>query len=673
MTEPRRAVRIANCSGFFGDRLSAAREMVDGGPIDVLTGDWLAELTMLILARQRMKHGVGSGYARTFLTQMKDVLGDCLDRDIKIVTDAGGLDPQGLADAVRDAARKSGLHPRIAVVTGDDLAGRMDELRAGGEEFRNLDTGEPFDDMGVAALAANAYLGGRGITAALTHGADIVITGRVTDAALTVGPSAWWHGWDYDDPAAIDALAGALVAGHVIECGAQATGGNYSFFTDVPDLAHAGFPIAEVGADGTAVITKHPGTGGLVSVGTVTAQLLYEVGDAVYLNPDVSADFRTIALAQVGRDRVRISGVQGMAPPTRLKVSLNYLGGFRNSMTLVLTGLDIEAKAEAALQIIAGIGLADIDRSAEELASLSSLPVAELSVDLIRADTDDPTSQQRAQAQLRLSAKDPDADNVGKAFTAPAVESALASYPGMFPTAPPAPGTPYGVFWPTSVDRAAVTTTVTIDGRPVAVLHDDQVDGAESQPTPAPPAPAARADAAAAATAWVGEENCIRVPLGWIAGARSGDKGGNANVGVWIPDPVEIEAIALAAGEVDAMVEPIAVTVDDVARLWESDNPIDAEPEAAGRAEATYVWLRHVLEQPEAVQRLIPEARGLPVEIVALPNLRAVNIVIIGLLGRGVSENTSLDPQAKGLGEYLRSRHIAVPTELLDTDSLGAT
>lgn len=666
MTEPRRPIRIANCSGFFGDRLSAAREMVDGGPIDVLTGDWLAELTMLILARQRMKHGVGSGYARTFLTQMKDVLADCLDNGIKIVSDAGGLDPQGLADAVRDAARKAGLHPRIAVVTGDDLSARMDELTAAGEEFRNLDTGELFADMGVASLAANAYLGGRGITAALAAGADIVITGRVTDAALAVGPSAWWHGWDYDDADNLDALAGALVAGHVIECGAQATGGNYSFFTDVPGLDHVGFPIAEVGADGTSVITKHAGTGGLVSVGTVTAQLLYEVGDAVYLNPDVSADFRTIRLHQVGKDRVRISGTRGQLPPGRLKVSLNYLGGFRNSMTLVLTGLEIEAKADVALRAIAGIGLAEVDSPPAELAERSTLPVAELSVDLIRADSDDPRSLAAAQAHLRLTAKDPNPDNVGKAFTAPAVESALASYPGMFPVGAPAPGIPYGVFWPTTVDRSAVPATVTLDGDMVDVITlgpDDLGSTEVSHADRDPAAPPAGTD----------EGPQVRVPLGWIAGARSGDKGGNANVGVWIPDPVEIEAVALAAGEADALVDPVAVTPEDAARLWESDDPLQVDDEAVERADLVYGWLCALLDRPGAVAELIPEAEGLPVQVVPLPNLRAVNVVIIGLLGRGVSENTSLDPQAKGLGEYLRARHICVPTHLLDTDSLGAT
>ena len=652
MSEPRRPIRIANCSGFFGDRLAAAGEMVRGGPIDVLTGDWLAELTMLILARQRMKHGAGSGYARTFLTQMKDVLADCLERDIKVVTNAGGLDPQGLADALREFATESGLQPRIAVVTGDDLAPRMPDLIAAGERFVNLDTGEEFPDLGVPALAANAYLGGAPITAALQAGADVVICGRVTDAALAIGPAAWWHGWDYTTD--LDELAGALVAGHVIECGAQATGGNYSFFTDVPGMEHIGFPIAEIAAGGDSVITKHPGTGGMVSAGTVTAQLLYEVGGPDYANPDVTADFSTIELAQVGRDRVRISGTVGHRPPEHLKVSLNYLGGFRNTMTLVLTGLEIEAKADLALRTICGVSLADVAAlDPTELGRRSALDVAELSVELVDRDTRDPATMAAAQAHLRVSVKDPNPERVGKAFTAPAVESALATYPGMFPTAPPAPGTPFGVFWPTTITRELVPVTVTVAGQSVAV------------PDSAQPGPAAASESPTAAFPAPDDGETVPVPLGWVAGARSGDKGGNANIGVWIPDPVEIQAIGLAVGEIDSLIAPEVTSGADVARLWSEENPLSHDEEAERRADAAYGWLLELIDSPDAVVRLIPEAAGLDIEVHPLPRLRALNDVIRGVLGRGVSENTLLDPQAKGLGEYLRARVVDVPTAVL--------
>ncbi|MFN8149045.1 MAG: acyclic terpene utilization AtuA family protein [Candidatus Nanopelagicales bacterium] len=621
MREP---VRVANCSGFFGDRLAAAREMVEGGPIDVLTGDWLAELTMLILARQRMKHGAGSGYARTFLTQMEQVLGTCLDRGIKVVSNAGGLDPAGAAEALRQKADELGLgQVCIAYVEGDDLLPRLDELRAAGETFTNLDTGESLESFGMPPLTANAYLGGRGITAALAAGADVVITGRVTDAALVVGPAAWWHGWSYDDAADLDRLAGAVVAGHVIECGAQATGGNYAFFSEVPGLEHVGFPWAEVAADGSSVIGKHDGTGGLVSVGTVTAQLLYEIGGPAYANPDVTAMFDTISLEQVGPDRVSITGVKGYAAPATAKVAMNTLGGFRNTASLVLTGLDVEAKADLALRTITGRPLAQaISSTARENAAASRLDVRELDVQLLRRDREDPATTADAQAELRLTVKDLDPKKVGKPFTAPIVESALASYPGMFPTAPPAEGTPYGVYWPTTVPADLVTQTVTLDDGSGERTVVATVPSGTSVGDAPPPYVADPLRPAVALTDYV------PVPLGAVYGARSGDKGGKANVGVWAP-----------------------MTGDD------------------GVDQARVLTLDGLLWSPEAVRRLLPEAEGLEIEIYQLPNLHAVNVVIHGWLGRGVADSTRLDPQAKGLGEHLRARIVDLPRIALGRDA----
>jgi hypothetical protein len=467
VTEP---IRIANCSGFFGDRLSAAQEMVEGGPIDVLTGDWLAELTMLILIRQKMKKG--NGFAGTFLTQLEQVLGTCMDRGIRIVSNAGGLDPALLGEAVSELGARLGVDVRVGVVSGDDLMPRMADLVAAGESFANLDTGEALADVGVQPITANAYLGGEPITAALSAGADVVVTGRVTDAALVIGPAAWRHGWDYaaarrGDQRTLDALAGALVAGHVIECGAQATGGNYAFFRDVPGLEHPGLPIAEIASDGSAVITKHVGTGGMVTTGTVTAQLLYEIGGPEYANPDVSALFDTIRLAQDGRDRVRVSGTRGIAAPQRLKVAMNYLGGYRNTLTLVLTGMEAEAKADLALRAVTGLSLDAVRGSggdASQLAHLSTLDVQELSVDLVLSGVDDPASAASAQSFLRLTVKDADAAKVGKPFTSPVIEATLSSYPGMFPTTPPGPASPFGVYWPSTVARDAVTVRVEVGG-----------------------------------------------------------------------------------------------------------------------------------------------------------------------------------------------------------------
>jgi hypothetical protein len=388
-------IRIANCSGFFGDRLSAAREMVEDGPIDVLTGDWLAELTMLILARTRVKRP-GGGYARTFVMQMEQVMGSCLDRGIKVVSNAGGLDPDGCADAVAEIANRLGLNPKIAYVRGDDLLPRMNELIAA-DQLTHFETGEPIKDAS-AFLTANAYFGCWGIVDALNQGADIVITGRTTDAAVVCGPAAWHHGWSRTD---WNGLAGAVAAGHVIECGTQATGGNYSFFNEVPGMARVGFPWAEVAEDGSSVIGKHDGTGGEASIGTVTSQLLYEIGGPEYFGPDVTTRFDTIQLEQVAKDRVRMFGIQGEPPPTTLKVCLNRSGGFRQDMNVCLTGLDIEAKAklvEDAFWAACPYGPGDF---------------ASVKTRIVRTDKVDPQSNEEATAFFKISLKDPDEKKVG--------------------------------------------------------------------------------------------------------------------------------------------------------------------------------------------------------------------------------------------------------------------
>lgn len=585
-------LRVANCSGFYGDRLSAAREMVDGGPIDVLTGDWLAELTMLILARGRLKDP-DAGFAKTFVTQMRDVLGDCVASGIKVVSNAGGLNPVGCADAVRAVAAELGVPATVATVTGDDLMGRLDELRADGVQFTNLDTGDDLDELGITPLTANAYLGGWGIANALERGADVVITGRVTDAAVVMGPAAWHHAWT---PYDWDALAGALVAGHVIECGPQATGGNYSFFQSVDGLAHPGFPIAEIAADGTSVITKHPGTGGRVDVGTVTAQLLYEIGEPRYFNPDVTARFDSIRLDEVGPDRVRISGVVGEPPPTTAKVAMNYLGGFRNSMTFGITGLDVEAKADLLEHALW-----------ERVGGRESF--AETDVVLVRSGREDPRTNEDAVSQLRVTVKDADQVKVGRAFSSAVVELALANYPGFFATSPPGDGTPFGVYWPTLIPAGYLTHEVEVDAKTVTVRVAHSRKSATADP-------ADRVTAVALPAPPPADADAVQVPLGRVCGARSGDKGGNANVGLWT-----------------------------------------ATPEA-------YAWLAEYLSV-ERFRALVPEAAGLDVKRYRFDNLSALNFVVVGLLGRGVADSTRSDPQAKGFGEYIRAKVVDVPASLL--------
>ncbi|TDD61650.1 DUF1446 domain-containing protein, partial [Actinomadura darangshiensis] len=458
MSQP---LRVGNASGFYGDRFSAVREMLEGGPLDVLTGDYLAELTMLILGRGRMKDP-DAGYAATFLRQMEESLGLAADRGTKIVTNAGGLNPRGLADRLRELAGRLGIDVRIAHVEGDDLLARAKELGLADARY-----GQP--------LTANAYLGAWGIVECLRAGADVVVTGRVTDASLVVGPAAAHFGWARDD---WDALAGATAAGHVLECGAQATGGNYAFFKEIynvkaPGLPTPGFPVAEIHPDGSSVITKHEGTGGAVTVETVTAQLLYEIGGPSYAGPDVTTRFDTIELAQDGPDRVRIGGVQGVPPPPSTKVCLNHLGGHRNEMTFVLTGLDIEAKADSA--------------KAQMESSFGDARPAGVEWTLIGTAKPDPSTQGEATALLRCAVLDPDPDKVGRTFSGAAVELALAGYPGFTMTSPPGKASPYGVYKPAFVSNDEVEhVAVTPEGIRVPIAPapaaGDEVVAAQSPP-----------------------------------------------------------------------------------------------------------------------------------------------------------------------------------------------
>ncbi|MCX4691788.1 acyclic terpene utilization AtuA family protein [Streptomyces sp. NBC_01408] len=649
----RRPLRIGNASGFYGDRFDALREMLTGGPLDVLTGDYLAELTMLILGRDRLKNP-DLGYAKTFLRQLEEGLGLAHERGVRIVANAGGLNPAGLADAIRALAAKAGVPVTVAHVEGDDLM--------------------PYEE---GALTANAYLGGAGITECLRAGADVVVTGRVTDAALVSGPAAWWFDWAADD---YDRLAGAVVAGHVLECGTQATGGNYSFFT-AHDVRRPGFPLAEISEDGSSVITKHPGTGGAVTTGTVTAQLLYETQGVRYLGPDVTARLDTVRLAGDGPDRVRVSGVLGEPPPACLKAGVTRIGGWRNEVVFVLTGLDIEAKG--------ALVRAQLSEALDG--------VADAAWTLARTDHEDAPTEETASALLRLVVRDPSPDRVGRALTSAAVELALGSYPGFHVTAPPGPAQPYGVFTSALVPAAVVPHTAVLpDGTRLPV-------SAARGPSPTPPLPGCAVFAATAA--WGGsaprppsrgsvpdpsgapppdprasnageavfsappafEERgpgrspgisapsaepahpappafeargsgggapegvrggvpagsgggapgaTRRAPLGAVAGARSGDKGGDANIGVWV----------------------------------ESD--------------AAWHWLDRTLTV-ERLQELLPETRAHAVHRHSLPNLRALNFTVTGILGDGVASGHRFDPQAKALGEWLRARHLDIPAHLL--------
>ncbi|MDY6903660.1 MAG: acyclic terpene utilization AtuA family protein [Thermodesulfobacteriota bacterium] len=582
---------VANCSGFYGDRFSAAREMVEGGPIDVLTGDYLAELTMAILFRKTLKNPE-AGYATSFFHQMKEVMAPCLSRGIKVVTNAGGLSPRGLADALAELAGGLGLSPKIAWIEGDNLFMDLETLQEKGESLRHLETGaSPDDDPSPTMVTANAYLGGWGITRALVEGADIVVGGRIADAALVSGPAAWRFGWKETD---WDKLAGAVAAGHIIECGAQATGGNYPFMDEVGDYHHIGFPIAEIYPDGSSVITKHPGTGGSVSVGTVTAQLMYEIKGPEYLTPDVIARFDTISLSQEDADRVRVTGIRGQAPTDTLKVCCNRVDGHRNIIRFVLTGLDVDKKAEIVESTFFGVlgGKNQFD---------------EVDVRLHGRALDDPQRLEDAHTIFEIAVRGQNAALISKRFPQVAIELALASIPGFTLAELPGKGNPVIQHWPTLVSKLHVQTVVRMDdGRSIPI---DWPDVSEAFPQTGVPVTDQTEPVYSG-------DNTVFASLGTIMGARSGDKGGDANVGVWV------------------------------------------------KQAAAYEFLNHFLTVDQ-FRELLPDTASYAIERYDFPNLLAVNFYIHGILGDGVASSLQSDPQAKSLGEYLRCKKVEIPAALL--------
>ena len=581
-------IRIANCSGFYGDRLSAASEMVTDGPIDVLTGDWLAELTMLILARSQARP-TGKGYARSFVKQMEQVMGTCLDQKIKVVSNAGGLNPENCADAVNELAETLGLSPTIAYVDGDNLLGRLDDLVAAGADFSHMDTGESPPILNEF-ISANAYFGCWGIVEALAQGADIVITGRTTDAAIVCGPAAWHHNWKRND---WDFLAGAVVAGHVIECGTQATGGNYSFFTEVPEMKRTGFPWAEIASDGSSIIGKHDGTGGEVSIGTVTSQLLYEIGAPSYLGPDVTARFDTIVLEQNAPNRVLINGVKGEPPTPTLKVSMNRLGGYRTDMSVALTGLDIEAKA----QLLEEAFWIACPNKPEDF--------AEVITQITRTDKKDPVTNEEAIALWRITLKDADEKKVGREIFNAVNELALATIPGMFSVGSGGRAQPFGIHWPALLSAELAPQHVVVLGGNRTVVESVAPPG-ETNFIPEFPSPS-----------FLSDKPTINAPIGRIVGSRSGDKTGNANLGVFARSP----------------------------RSWE--------------------WLDSFLTVDQ-LRHLLPETCDLEIDRYRLPNIFSLNFVIHGLLEEGVAASTRQDGQAKSLGEWFRARIVDIPSDLLE-------
>ena len=583
------SIRIANCSGFYGDKLSIAKDMIEGGPIDVLTGDYLAELTMTILYNQKLKRGEEHGYVGTFLKQFKDVAKLAQEKDVKIVTNAGGLNPSSMAAAVEEIVQELNLDLKVAYIEGDDLMPRIDELYKGGETLTNIDKALDLQNYKKKPITANAYLGAWGIKEALDNGADVVICPRVTDAAVVIGPAAWKYNWSRDQ---YDELAGALAAGHIIECGAQATGGNYSFFQEVPTFDNIGYPIAEIYEDGSFVITKHENTGGLVSVGTVTAQLLYEIGSPAYLNPDVISHFDTLEITQESQDRVLVKNNRGSSPTKTHKVCINLVGGYRNGIELLLTGLDIEEKSKLIVdQIFKSLG--------------GQEQFDKVDIQLHRTDKENPTSNEEAQAFLRIDVMSSNPDLVGRLFNAKIIELALANFPGWTGRSGVVPSGAYIEYWPALVNSKYIKEHIHIAGKVIDIIPTSQMDLEEKYYQKVPY-----------------ENNKLDVNnfkeeyFGKIFGTRSGDKGGCANLGVW------------------------------------------------AKSQDAYSFLFEFLTVKK-LKELMPDLDEFQIDRYELPNILSLNFYVHGILQDGVSSSTRMDGQAKSLGEYLRAKKINFPEQLL--------
>lgn len=593
MAADRDRLRIGQFTGFHGDRLDGMAQLIEAG-VDVLVGDYLAELTMLVLAKNAGRGG--TGFVSSFVEVLAPNLEAIARSGTKVVTNAGGLDPRGCAEAVRRLCADSDVDLKVAWIEGDDLRDYL--VGGGGENVTHLDTGESFAIDSEQILTANAYTGAWPIVTALGHGADIVVCPRTADASLAVGPAAWVFDWSTSD---YDRLAAAVVTGHIIECGAQATGGNFSFFDEHDDLGLPGLPIAEISEDGAAVVTKPEGSGGVVSVDTVKAQLFYEIGSETYLNPDCGVDLRSIIVRPAGPDRVEVSGVRGLPPTSTTKASITYEGGYRNAMTFALTGGRHRRKWEW------------LER---QLATAIGPPG---SFDRYRVSVIGPANPEggyeASTSHVIVSVRDRDRERVSRAaFSDPIVQLGLSSYPGFYVTTPPQRERLFGIQWPALVAKDSVRMTVSVHGEMdhVHVPWPDTSDSEDTSPeepgSGTPPGPETTPE----------DDEVVQAPLGRVAGARSGDKGGNANVGVWVRD------------------------------------------------ERAYSWLAGALTVGTFID-MVPEARGLIVDRYELPNLLGLNFVVRGFLDEGVSSSLFIDPQAKGLGEYLLSRPVAIPKRLLVT------
>lgn len=604
MTTLRDQITIANCGGFWGDDPTAARRQVEGGPVDYLVMDYLAEITMAILQKQRAKDP-SAGYAKDFLVQLRQVLVACVDKGITVISNAGGVNPAACAAAVQALAVELGVGDRVkvAVVAGDDLYADLDALAAAGEELLHLDTGRPLADVRADVLSANVYMGAPAIVRALELGANVVIAGRVTDTSVTLAPMIHHFGWAADD---WDKLASGVVAGHIIECGTQATGGNFTDWDTVPDFHQMGYPLIEAHADGTFVVTKHPGTGGLVSVNTVKEQLLYEMGAPGYLSPDCTARFDSIQLTQQGPDRVLVSGIKGEAPPAKLKVAISFANGYRAVGRMLVSGPDTLRKAHKAAEIfwdLAG-GRESYDAALTQFVGWDAAhpPLG---------------AEEPSEVLMQLSVLDRDKAKINNAFAPMVVGCMLQSMPGMI--MPQDQGRPRASdvvgHWPALIGRELVTATVTVgdvheevSSLAAATTAAGTVDATLLADRPDP----------VAGLAPLADGELTTVPLVRLCLARSGDKGDTANVGV------------------------------------------------IARSPHVYRWLLDHLTADVVKQHFKGAVLG-EVERHPMPNLLAVNFLLHESLGGGGTSSLRFDNQGKTYAQFLLSMPVTVPAALLAT------
>ncbi len=609
-------VRIANAGGYWGDDPYALRRQVLGElPVQYVSADFLAEITMSILQKQ-LSRDPAAGFARDFITQVEPLLPEVLARKIKVITNAGGVNPSACAETLCAAARKQGLTLRVAVIEGDNIASRLRELRKQGIELENMETGESLVPYADSVLSANAYFGALPVVEALRSDPDIVLSGRVTDTGITLAALIHEFGWSQDD---YDKLAHGIVGGHIIECGAQATGGNFTDWCKVPSFGEMGYPIMECSADGSFVVTKHPKTGGLVTCQIVREQLLYEMGHPQrYLTPDVIADFTGIALDQDGPDRVKVSGVRGDKPTDLLKVSVSLADGFKVSGAIIVSGPDARAKAKAFAEIFWGRLGEELQR--EGLSDPESSHTDFVGDDSTHRDLTPP--HHPTEILLRLAARDRSREKLG--MFRKLLPSLILSGPSGVAVTGGAPVISDVVrYWPALIPQEFSLPTVSV--------YEQSGSGAE-------PKRIARA------------EN-----LAWPR------TGGSAEVGTPPEDPHPVSLVTrLEDGP------PIEIPLMRIAHARSGDKGDTANIGLIGRSAECYVWLRENVSAERVREWFASIVRG-EVHRYLVPNLWAINFLLEESLGGGGTVSLFMDPQGKTYSQALLRCRVEVPRQLLDT------